>query len=98
VTAAHSELRRFSTIKDYECGASIGVLSAETAVVEDNILAVDVVAEAKPTESKTPLAFASRHVGKFLDVVRPRPVRGVLAQNLKGTLMGCVELRLALSQ
>jgi hypothetical protein len=59
----------------------IRVLPAESAVLEDDILFVDIVAEAETAERETPLALASRHVGKFLDVVSSRPVCGVLPQD-----------------
>jgi hypothetical protein len=37
--------------------------------MEDYVLVVNIIAEAKTTEGNTPLAFAPRHVGTLLDIV-----------------------------
>jgi hypothetical protein len=55
----------------------ICVLPAEATILEDHVVFIDVIAQAKTPKGETLLSLTARHVDKLLDVVRSRSVRGV---------------------
>src|ERR1700675_3537108 len=65
----------------------VGVLAAEPAALQDNLAAGRLVAEPPTTKAKPPLAIVGGNALEFLDVVVPRSVHWIGAENGNRTLL-----------
>jgi hypothetical protein len=77
---------------------TIGVFAPEAAVVQDHLLTCNVVAEAPAAQPQPVLPIAAPYPGKFFDVVLPRPVVGITAENLEGLILARSKLRITLEE
>lgn len=73
----------------------ISVFAPEAAVLEHDLLAVDVVPEPEAAEGEAPLAFAERDGFELLDVVRPAAVVRVGREDSSGAVVALGEVRVA---
>jgi hypothetical protein len=62
----------------------VGILSAETTVVEHHILAFDIVTKTPATEAETVLTFPRRDILELLDLMPAGTVVGIAAKRSKG--------------
>ena len=77
---------------------AIGIFAPEAAVVQDHLLTCNVVAEPPATQPQPVLPIAASYPSKFLDVVLPRPVVGITAENLEGLILARSKLRITLEE
>ena len=77
---------------------TVRILTAETAVEEDHLAIVDVVAEAEATESKPPLTISARGVLELEDVVLSADIGGVLFKNFDRPQLECSEVPVLLAE
>jgi hypothetical protein len=76
----------------------IGVFAPEAAVVQDHLLTCNVVAEPPVTQPQPVLPIAAPYPSKFFDVVLPRPVVGITAENLEGLALARSKLSITLEE
>ena len=74
---------------------AVGGFPAKSAILDNNLTPVDVIAKAVAAEGKSPLAFASRNAHKLLDVVDLTAVARIGFEDTEGAVQQCVELRMA---
>jgi hypothetical protein len=65
----------------------VGVLPAETAVVEDDLLALDIVAKTPATEAEAVLTFPRRYIFELLDLMPASTVVGIAAKSSEGLFL-----------
>jgi len=66
---------------------AVGILPAEVAVLHNDLPVIDVIAEPKAAQRKSPLAIAFAHTFQLLDMVGMTAVIRVGRENLVGTTL-----------
>lgn len=82
----------------FYAGPSVGILSAEPAVRDENHLIYDVVAESPSANLEPQLAVPRCDSFEFFDMMLPRPIVGILGKDRGHVPFGSIEITMALLQ